>query len=510
MKMSLVPQIEKQEIIIQFAQSIFGKLVILGGALSLLWIFGYEWIWQTGIVLLLMTFLVSWRRQILLIGTVSFWLSGQGWINRRLNDALERAYNGPFDASFIERALIFTLALSFCYVIYSLFTQHHLAKRISLPFFWILASYFCFLTFFSYVKVPAQFEVYTLMFSTFFSGFLWFLGYSLEERHNKAPTNFARQYGHYVPFWSPGIEMPFPKGAAYLNRIEAKSPHELAITQLKGLKLIYWGILLYLCYGILRCLLYGYSPAVAGGYQLIRDGSLVALIYHKKAVYIFGDLPWNMTIPYFFATIDQCSVNNCGNWLSNWSVTLGRFVTDLLRTAVFFHIAIGIVRLAGFNALRGTRNPLASKSIADFWNRYDYYYKELLVNLFYLPFFLRFFRHNPLLRMYFSLLVAVFLGNFIFHLFWHQRTIMELGMMQAMVDFQAEAVFDFLLANGIFISQWLQQNHPPSKHWFMVKIITPIRVMGFFCLIWIFADGRAGSDVMHHIRFFYSLFGMNV
>src|SRR6202035_4357226 len=36
----------------------------------------------------------------------------------------------------------------------------------------------------------------------------------------------------------------FPKGAAYLRRIEAQNPEQLAIVQLKGLKLLAWATML--------------------------------------------------------------------------------------------------------------------------------------------------------------------------------------------------------------------------------------------------------------------------
>ena len=43
---------------------------------------------------------------------------------------------------------------------------------------------------------------------------------------------------------------------------------------------------------------------------------------------------------------------------------------------------VGYLRLCGFNVFRNTYKPLLAETMVEFWNRYYYYFKELLVNFF--------------------------------------------------------------------------------------------------------------------------------
>jgi hypothetical protein len=73
--------------------------------------------------------------------------------------------------------------------------------------------------------------------------YLWFVAYSLLDSGSKNRDPFALQVGTYHPFWG-STNAPFVKGAAYLRRIEAHNPEQLAIAQLKGLKLLTWAVIL--------------------------------------------------------------------------------------------------------------------------------------------------------------------------------------------------------------------------------------------------------------------------
>ena len=73
-------------------------------------------------------------------------------------------------------------------------------------------------------------------------------------------------------------------------------------------------------------------------------------------------------------------------------------------------------RMAGFNALRNSYRPLSSRTIAEFFNRFYYYFKELLVDFFFYPAFLRYWKGHKRLRMIFATFAAVFFGNSFYHL----------------------------------------------------------------------------------------------
>jgi hypothetical protein len=52
------------------------------------------------------------------------------------------------------------------------------------------------------------------------------------------------QLGTLRPFWGDS-PLPFTKGAAYLRKIEAHTPRDLSITQLKAIKLLIWVAILH-------------------------------------------------------------------------------------------------------------------------------------------------------------------------------------------------------------------------------------------------------------------------
>ena len=73
--------------------------------------------------------------------------------------------------------------------------------------------------------------------------YIWFIAYSLLDSDLKSHDPFSLQLGTFRPFW--GLTYtPFVKGAAYLRRIEVRNPEQLAVAQLKGLKLLLWSIVL--------------------------------------------------------------------------------------------------------------------------------------------------------------------------------------------------------------------------------------------------------------------------
>jgi hypothetical protein len=51
----------------------------------------------------------------------------------------------------------------------------------------------------------------------------------------------------------------------------------------------------------------------------------------------------------------------------------------------------------------------------DYFNRFHYYFKELLVDFFFIPTFFKMFRNYPRLRMFFATFMAAGVGNAIWH-----------------------------------------------------------------------------------------------
>ena len=125
------------------------------------------------------------------------------------------------------------------------------------------------------------------------------------------------------------------------------------------------------------------------------------------------------------------------------------FVEDVLNISVWGGIIIASARMAGFRLLRNTYRPLEARTLAEFWNRYYFYYKELLVDHFFYPAFLRYFRTNRKLRMFFATFAAACVGNLIFHFIRDIHFVAELGLWRALSGEASHAFYTFVLAIGV-------------------------------------------------------------
>ena len=115
---------------------------------------------------------------------------------------------------------------------------------------------------------------------------------------------------------------------------------------------------------------------------------------------------------------------------------------------VFGGVIIATARLAGFRLLRNTYRPLESTTLAEFWNRYYFYYKELLVDHFFYPTFVRCFRGHRRLRMFFATFVAACVGNLLFQFIRDIDSVGEMGLWRAVVGQQSHAL-STLLATSV-------------------------------------------------------------
>jgi hypothetical protein len=198
------------------------------------------------------------------------------------------------------------------------------------------------------------------------------------------------------------------------------------------------------------------------------------------------------------------------SWHINWFILVADFLYVLLFVAMTTHVIIAIIRMCGFKALRNTYRPLASKTVAEFWNRYFYYFKELLVEFFFYPAFFTYFKdqpllkNRPLLRMYIATMSAAFLGNFLFHYMRDIWYIVELGFFEAMLAYHSYFAYCFVLGNVIFFSQWRQSKIDRRTIGPVSRFFAPVRVLSFYCLLSILIDSRRES-ISDNISFLLSL-----
>ncbi|HKU24873.1 MAG TPA: hypothetical protein VJQ54_05335, partial [Candidatus Sulfotelmatobacter sp.] len=301
------------------------------------------------------------------------------------------------------------------------------------------------------------------------AAYVWFIAYALTDRTANVSNDTSIQIASFRPLWG-ATNVPLPKGAAYLRRIEARDEEQLAIVQLKGLKLLAWAILLSLLSIALTRFFHGFLriPTAAEALTMSVQRTPVA-------------------------------------WSIRWESQILSFFESILSISVLGHRIIGCCRLAGFNALRNTYRPLSSVTVAEFFNRYYYYFKELLVDFFFYPTFFYFGRAKMKLRLTLSTFAAAFVGNAFFHFTRDWPIIRDCGLKQALSNFQVYLFYCLVLSTALTVSQ-LRARGPRRTGFIRGRLLPAIGVGLFFCLLDIFGSTQRNYPLIEHFRYLASLF----
>jgi hypothetical protein len=309
---------------------------------------------------------------------------------------------------------------------------------------------------------------------------LWRVGYMvLAGQHGRMTnTRFTDHLAYILPLWG-GSNTPYGKGWEYLSANEAKDNAELAKSQLAGIKLL------------LLAALWAVAKAVLDGVFFGEENIFRRAIGGTSLEY--SDL---------FAQPSMHPI-----WLSWLALYLNLF-SNVLGLASHGHRIIGWLRILGFNVFRNTYKPLLAETIVEFWNRYYYYFKELLVNFFFYPTFTRHFKKQPRLRILAAVFAAAFAGNIYYH--W-----LGLGKTLATGDFRAmwgalesRFFYCFLLASGISISMLRHQRAGTAPSYSRLRRAGAIfGVWTFFSVIHIWAV-RDPAPFLVRLNFFLRLIGL--
>jgi len=476
----LIPALDTYPKVVDFAQKLPGKILLLALFSAGISFRTDNWL-PLSAFLAVMTFLPQCRPVLLTIATFgSLYLAN--WPNVEIPWSIPQQQNSPV---IFFKPLILAAALVFFAVYYAVVTKNRdgwFAKR---PIRNLLVFYLLLLLTATNLPLSSPQALYLWTFLAVIGKYLWFFNYTLIDRHAKETPHLVLQAGYYFPFWG-WSTTPFPKGAAYLRKIEAKSPAQLAVSQLKAIKLLYWALLLSLLERVLRQIFYGsadVSPAFLGISFFLGIPTLEAVL-HAAAGHSY---PWHM----------------------NWLALIANFVVRLLWFSVWGHVIIAGCRMAGYNALRNTYKPLQSASIADFWNRFYYYFKELLVDNFFYPTFLRYFKKWPKLRLFFATLAAAGFGNLLFHFLRDIGAIAGKGFWQTLWSFRVYAFYGLVLGTAIGLSQLYEKKRTKDMSWFRKNIITPVYVVGFYCLLSIFDSSDDKLTLTDHFIFLCKLFNIH-
>lgn len=458
----LVPPIDKYPSVMAFAQTIAGKATLLAlygyllyFASSLHNVYDNQWKVLTCFLVIITAF-PRYRRLLVTAGTL-LWVFGIWW-QWTPHPHLSQLFQA--EISLALAALIFWWA--------SHFSNSWLRRR---PVATLLTGFALIVFLASYLPAGSVRSI-SFAFLSVAAAYLWYLAYSLMDIGSKSCDPFLLQVGGYQPFWGPSAT-PFPKGAAYLRRIEAKDSEELAVVQLKGLKLLWWSVVLDLF------VTYVFRPFVHG----------------------------YLGVPFYEFVFHQSLVRAPFPWYMGWASLIAEFLRRMIEFSIFGHRIIAACRMAGFRALRNTYRPLSSRSLAEFWNRFYYYFKELLVDCFFYPAFMRYFKKWGRWRLFAATVAAAGFGNAFFHFFRDLDYIDQLGFWRALVGFQSYIFYTIVLSVGIGISQ-MRPSDPKNIGWIRSRLILPLGVSLFFCLLRVFDYTDKRYPISESFRFLAHLFNL--
>ena len=302
--------------------------------------------------------------------------------------------------------------------------------------------------------------------------YLWYLGYALAESSQSPEIPIWRRMAVFRPFWG-GSLTPFGKMTSYLQKYEAKTSADLAVTQLKGVKLLAWMIVVLTAANIFRKLFYEY-----------------------------------LAVPLYEDTFAHFCSGRADSWAISWISLILSFFYDMMTVTMWGGAIVGVARLAGFRLPRNTYNPMGAKTITEFWNRYYYFFKELLVDFFFYPTFFTFFRKRKKLRLFFATFMSACVGNLLFHFLRDIHFIAEMGLANALAGEASHAFYTFLLAIGIFVSQIYPRRITPPRGWVWDQAAPFLRVLMFFSVLHVFdAPVDREHSFLQHFDFLLYLFG---
>jgi hypothetical protein len=319
---------------------------------------------------------------------------------------------------------------------------------------------------------PGQF-VHTAVwtFLAVWASCFWFLAYAAVDQKAKMALPDTIRALYMRPSWG-GDVAPIGKGLSFLSRFEAHDAEALAVTRLKALKLAVWTAILSWAYQALAAVLHGTLGVPKLGAMILSSDHAASLPLTLR-----------------------------------WAGLFANYALDLLIIAAWGHAVVAIVRMMGYAIPRNTVNPMASRSIAEFWNRYYYYFKELLVDFFFYPAFLRFFKNSPRLRIAFATFCAAGIGNFIYHLIFVSHVFANGSPTLELDRLVTLAFYVCMLSAGLIVSQlWGRKTSPADGVW-RHDVLPRVQVILFFCFLKIFDSVWLEGDLSDRFTFLLGLFG---
>lgn len=464
---------DRNETVQRWAQSVQGQLILHATFAAILFTLPLVRTKQAALIAIALGLCVLFpaRRMMLLsvLGTAYFLLKPfkqEPFYHHFSEIWADIGANLPGTVGFIGFGLVF-LAFAFVMVINQTSRKVEMIARYPIRFLLALGSLLAAAT----VLLPQSHAAFSAswIFLSYLTGSFFFLGYVLLDSRSKSALPPHQQLGFVRPVWGYG-HVPL-KGPAFLQKFEAKTATDLAITRLKAIKLAVWAVILYW---------------------------FCEIVFNRV---LFGALE----LPRLEVAIAAGAVEAP---LTRWMILAADFLAQIIIFGASIHIFVAVIRMLGFNIPRGMARPLSSRTMSEFWARYLFYFKEILADFFFYPTFQRYFKKYPKLRLAFATFMAAFVGNVLFDLISDSPSFAIKGFWQTIEAFYSYTIYAAALTAGLIWSQIAQKKPDPRDGWLRYDVIPRVQVLLFYGLLQVFDDSSGAVPVGERIDFFFSLFGV--
>jgi hypothetical protein len=314
-KLRLIPPIDKDPRLVAYVQRTPGRILLFGAFAVLLGLLGGSLFIAP--LAAACAYAERHRRYLIPLATLRLLYQNGFWVDVGL---VARVAEQEGVANQINQPLLFSAMLALVFSLFScLLAFWH--RLVVIPL--LRRSTLCLILGFLSLVLLAQSPVVAgvtrvLLWSFLMTSlpYLWFLAYALADAGAREQAPFWQRLGVFHPFWGSTLT-PFGKGLSYLGRFEAKTPEDLAVTQLKGLKLAVRALLLAACLNGIGTLIHGY-----------------------------------LGLPRFDDTFSQYISGTPYPRYVSWTSLALIFVEDVLTISVWGGIIITSARMAGFRLLR--------------------------------------------------------------------------------------------------------------------------------------------------------------
>ncbi len=337
-----------------------------------------------------MTYFRKHSRAILIIAGIYFWIFSENlnweivhWVGVHLQ--LPR-----FQSEHLFRVSILVAILVFCLSYVQLVLS---SKWVRLsPLGLLIALFLLLFIYLLELPEPTIQQFWLWGFLIILSKFFWFLGYAVHDATLKGKSLKLKDALTFYPFWN-NQTVPVPNGTRPLFASEARNPQALANSQWKGLKLLYWCLILKALNSVLDATTFGRQSYIS---RLLDLPSFYLPDPVVNGIAVLTESPTS----FFMA----------------WAVVYSKSLSYLLSFTFDYGVIVAIARMAGFSIFRNTYRPFEAKSFPAFWRRTMYYYSQIVITLFILPCQnkLQFIRHSGL-RFFIACWLGIFTAAASFH-----------------------------------------------------------------------------------------------